>query len=116
MTMISLVANGRCEALVDALQAEFGAILAARIVEAEALDFLWDARVKERYLGQHIDVDVAIEDGAAEFSRVAILSLLAGRWQAGLWLVDGEGRAVELLWKQAFDHQNEALEAFENAV
>ena len=56
MTMISAIANGRCEALVEGLRAEFGAILADRILEAEAADYLWEARLKERYLGQHVDV------------------------------------------------------------
>lgn len=116
MTIISSVRNGRCDAVVDALQAEFGAILAARILEAEAMDFLWEARMKERYLGQHFDLDTGFEDDIAESSRMAILSPLAGRWHAGLCLVDGDGRVIELLWKQVFDRQQEALAAFDRAV
>ena len=112
MTTIDAMANGRCEAVVDGLRAEFGAILAARILEAEAADFLWDARVKERYLGQHFSLE---EDGE-ELSRIAILSALAGRWHAALCLVDGEGSPVELLWKRTFYSLEEAESAFGRAV
>jgi hypothetical protein len=113
MATISAIANGRCEAILDALQAEFGAIMAARILEAEAMDFLWDARVSERYLGQHFAVDGDLGDADTELFRIAILSVLAGHWHAAICVVDGEGRAVELLWKQAIDGQDQALAAFE---
>ena len=116
MTMISALAKGRCDAMVDSLQAEFGAILAARILESEALDFLWDARVGERYLVQHVDLERRFDDDGPELSRVAILSLLGGRWYCAACLVDGEGQAVELLWKQAHAGLNQALAAFESAV
>ncbi len=116
MTMISAMSNGGCEAVVEALRAEFGAILAERIIEAEAADFLWDARVKERYLGQHLDVWFGDEQSETELARIAILSFLGGRWHAALCLVDGEGMAVDLLWKRSFDQQDEAQAAFERAV
>jgi hypothetical protein len=115
MTTIFAMANGGCEARVEALHAEFGAVLAARIIEAEAVDFLWDARVKERYLGQHFDVCFDDEEGETELSRIAILSFLDGRWHAGTCLVDGEGRATDLLWKESFSGQMEAETAFDCA-
>ena len=68
MNTISAMGQVGCEAAVEALRAEFGAVLAARIMEAEALDFLWEARVRERYLGQHFGLD---DDCDAELSRVA---------------------------------------------
>ena len=108
----SAIGNGRCDAAVEALRAEYGAILAERILEAEAVDFLWDARVRERYLGQHF----SLEDDAEELSRVAILSVLVGSWHAGLCLVDGEGSSVELLWKRSFDSRDEAEAAFDRAA
>ena len=107
MNIISTIGRG-CDAAVDALRAEFGAVLAERIIEAEALDFLWDARVRERYLGQQIGFDFDDEDPSQELSRVAILSVLDGRWYAGTCLVDGEGGAVELLWKRQFQSRAEA--------
>lgn len=116
MTMISAMSNAGCEAVVEALRAEFGAVLAERIVDAEAADFLWDARVKERYLGQHFDVWFGDDQGETELARMAILSFLGGRWYAAGCLVDGEGMAVDLLWKRSFDSQDEAQAAFERAV
>jgi hypothetical protein len=106
MNMISTIGRG-CDAAVDALRAEFGAVLVERIIEAEAVDFLWEARVRERYLGQQIGWDLDDED-FQELSRVAILSVLDGRWYAALCLIDREGAAVELLWKRQFGTRGEA--------
>jgi hypothetical protein len=101
---------------VDALQAEFGGIQAARILEAEAVDFLWDARVAERYLGQHIGDEIDAEDTSQELSRVLILSHLAGSWHVGMCLIDGDGTAIELLWKQPFGSRLEAELGFAQAL
>jgi hypothetical protein len=116
MTMISAMANSGCEVVVDALRAEFGPVMAARIIEAEAADFLWDARVKERYLGQHFDVGFGFEEDETELSRIAILSFLGDRWHAGTCLVDGEGRAADLLWNESFGNREEAQSAFDRAA
>jgi hypothetical protein len=110
MNMMTMMGRG-CDVAVDALRAEFGAVLAERIIEAEALDFLWDARVRERYLGQHFGSgfdDNDDDEASQEFSRVAILSMLDGSWYAGMCLVDGEGVAVELLWKRQYGCRAEA--------
>ena len=113
MNTISAMGEASCEAAVEALRAEFGAVLAARIMEAEALDFLWETRVRERYLGQHFGFE---DDGDAELSRVAILSFLDGAWHAGVCLADGEGDAVALLWQRRCDDRGAAQAAFERAV
>jgi hypothetical protein len=115
MTSSMMISNVRCDALADALQAEFGGILAARILEAEALDFLWEARVAERYLGQHIGDELDAEDASQELSRLLILSHLMGVWHVGLCLVDGEGTAVDLLWKRPFGTRAEAELGFAQA-
>jgi hypothetical protein len=115
MNIISTIGMGRCEALVDALRAELGGVLAERVIEAEAADFLWESRVRERYLGQHVD---ALDDDAVsseDISRIAFLSFLDGCWHAGICLVDGEGEAVELLWKGRFASCEEAEIAFAQA-
>lgn len=109
----SAIGTGACEGLVDALRAEFGAVLAARILEAEALDFLWEARVHERYLGQHFGVEY---DGESELSRVAIMSFLDGAWHVGVCVIDGEGDAVALLWRRDCACREEAKSSFERAV
>ena len=116
MTMISAIESGAVAARIGALEAEFGAILAGRIMEAEAVDFLWEARVKERYLGQHFDVCFPPDDEDVELSRVAVLSFFCGEWHAGACLVDGEGRAVDLLWKQSFEVRELAEAAFVRGV
>lgn len=115
MNIISMNPMGRCDARIDALRAEFGGILAERIFEAEAVDFLWDSRVLERYLGQHIDAIPDDERMSEDVSRVAVLSLLDGDWYAGICLIDGEGAAIELLWKRTFDTRDEAEYAFIHA-
>jgi hypothetical protein len=115
MNIISTVGMSRCDALVDALRAELGGVLAERVIEAEAADFLWESRVRERYLGQHIDAIDHEEFSSEEVSRIAFLSFLDGRWHAGICLVDGEGAAMELVWKRAFQRCEEAEMAFVRA-
>lgn len=112
MTTNLAMTNGGCDALVEGLRAEFGAILAERILEAEAVDFLWDGRVKERYLGQHLDVGFCPDGDERELARVAVLSYFDGRWHAASCLVDGEGVAVDLLWKKSFERLDQAEAAF----
>lgn len=116
MTMISAINNARCDAVLEGLRAEFGAATAARIMATEMADFLWEARVKEHYLGQHFDVWFGDEEDESELARIAILSLLDGRWHVASCLVDGEGMAVDLLWTQSFDRRDEAETWFECAL
>ena len=107
MTMISAISTRACDSRVEDLRAEFGGILADRIIEAEALDFLWEGRISERYLGQHVAA-IEEDDLPEDLSRVAVLSSIAGQWHVGLCLVDGEGAAIDLLWKRHFDGREEA--------
>ena len=116
MTTISATAIGRGEAIVEGLRAEFGAIVAERILEAEAADFLWEARVKERYLGQHFDLGFDVDEDETELARVAIMSFLGGGWHAATCLVDGEGAAVDLLWKERFNTREAAEMSFDRAA
>jgi hypothetical protein len=107
--------TGRCDALVEGLRAEFGALQAERIIEAEAADFLWEARVQERYLGQHLDAFLDEETATEDLSRIAFLSLLDGCWHAGICLVDGEGGVVGLSWNRGFARFDNAELEFEKA-
>jgi hypothetical protein len=122
MTIISAIPGGSGDAyarLVGGLKMEFGGAdvgaLAERIFEAERVDFHWNARLRERYLGQHFALDLGDEDAAGELSRIAILSFVADRWHAGVCLVDGDGRAVDLLWLRSFDRREDGGDAFERA-
>jgi hypothetical protein len=122
MTIIPAIPGGSGDAygrLVEGLRMEFGcpdvAALAERIFEAERVEFHWDARVRERYLGQHSHCDFGYENAGEELSRVAILSFVAGRWHAGVCLVDGDGCAIDLLWLRSFDRRDDAAEEFARA-
>ena len=122
MTIISAIPGGSGDAyarLVDGLRMELGcadiALLAERIFEAEKADFHWHARVRERYLGQHFPLDPGDEDAANDVSRIAILSFLAGRWHAGICLVDGGGCATDLLWLRSFERREDAMDTFVRA-
>lgn len=122
MTIISAIPGGSGDAyvrLVEGLRMEFAcsdvAALAERIFDSEKAEFHWDARIRERYLGQHFPLDPG-DDGAGEdLSRIAILSFIAGRWHAGICLVDGNGCAVELLWLRDFERRDDALDTFDRA-
>jgi hypothetical protein len=122
MTIISAVPGGSGDAyarLVDGLRMEFGCadigVLADRIFKAEKVDFHWQARVRERYLGQHFGLDLDDQDAGEDISRIAILSFVASRWHAGVCLVDGDGCAVDLLWLRSFDRREEAADMFARA-
>lgn len=112
MMMMTAVAARRVDAVLEGLRAEFGGIVAGRILEAEALDFLWEARISERYLGQFHDDFWGSDDPGEELSRIAILSLLDGHWHAALCLVDGDGQPCELLWQRVCDARCEAEETY----
>lgn len=115
MTVISAISAGRADAVLEALRLEFGGILAGRVLEAEALDFLWEARISERYLGQYLDDIFGSGAPDEELSRVAILSVLDGQWHVASCLIDNEGRAVELLWRRSFGSPFEAESEFVRA-
>jgi hypothetical protein len=122
MTMVSTIAGRAGDGyaqLVRELQAEFRhhdvRALANRIVESEAADFYWEARLRERYLGQHFGADMEADEAGEELVRVAMLSFFARRWHVGTCLVDGEGGAAGLLWLRSFEGRAEAEEAFARA-
>lgn len=122
MTIISAIMGGSGDAyarLVEGLRMEFRcadvAALAERIFEAEKVEFHWETRVQERYLGQHFPLDYVNEEGGEDLSRMAFLSFVAGRWHAGVCLVDGDGCATELLWVRSFDRREDAAEGFARA-
>ena len=72
--------------------------------------------MKERYLGQHFDLGFDLDEDETELARVAIVSFLGGGWHAATCLVDGEGAAVDLLWKQRFDTREAAETAINRAA
>lgn len=122
MTIISALPGGSGDAfaqLVEGLRLEFRCVdvaaLAARILESERAEFHWSARVAQHYLGQHFELECNNHGEGSELARMAILSFVAGRWHAGVCLVDGDAQAVDLLWLRSFDRREDAADMFANA-
>ena len=85
-----------------------GDALAQRFLEAEESDFLWDARVSERWLGAY----QAQDEEDLELDRVAIVGRLDGRWFVAVSIVDGDGNAQGLMGRRSFRRERQAREAF----
>lgn len=100
-------------ALVSGLEIEFGrgagAALAQRFLEAEEVDFHWDARASERWIGAYPTLD---EDDV-ELDRVAIFGRLDGRWFVAVMIVDGDGNAHGMMGKRLFRGRAQAEQAFD---
>lgn len=99
-------------ALMTSLDAEFGRgvgeALATRFLEAEEGDFLWQARLSERWLG----IYESVEDDDVELDRVAIIGQLAGRWFVAVSIIDGHGQPHGLVGRRSFASEEQALIAF----
>jgi hypothetical protein len=99
-------------ALVSGLEIEFGRgageALAHRFLEAEAVDFHWDARVQERWIGAYESID----DDEFELDLVRIIGLLDGCWFVATMIVTGDGDAHGMMGQRTFDDYREALGAF----
>ena len=115
MTMfqpVGIVSDRVMATLVAGLEIEFGhgagEALAQRFLEAEESDFLWDARLSERWLGTYESADE--ED--FELDRVAIMGRLDGRWFVAVSIVDGDGNAHGLMGRRNFRSERAAHEAF----
>ena len=97
--------------LMAGLEIEFGRgageALAHRFLEAEETDFLWDARIEERWLGSYESID----DDDLELDRIAICGRLDGRWFASVMLVDGDGMAHGTMEKRFCRSRRSAHEA-----
>lgn len=118
MTMvqpISAAADRVMAALVQGLEIEFGrgagAALAHRFLEAEAVDFHWDARLQERWIGAYESIDE--ED--VELDRVRILGRLDGRWFVAVMIVDGDGNPHGMMGKRSFGRASDGRKAFADA-
>ncbi|MDG5488863.1 hypothetical protein NYR55_09575 [Sphingomonas sp. BGYR3] len=103
------------QALIAGLEIEFGhgagEALAQRFIEAEESDFLWQARVTERWLGSY----GSAEEDAVELDRIAVLSRLDHRWFVAVSIVDGDGNAHGLIGRRQFRSEQAARQAFATA-
>jgi hypothetical protein len=102
-------------ALVSGLEIEFGRgageALAQRFLENEEVDFHWDARVLERWIGTYESADE--ED--FELDRIMIFGRLDGKWFVAAMIVDGDGNAHGMMGKRIFGREREARAAFAQA-
>lgn len=115
MQSISEASDRVMAALVSGLEIEFGRsvgeALAQRFLEAEEVDFHWDARVRERWIGTY----ESAEDEEFELDRVAIFGRLDGKWFVAVMIVDGDGNAHGMMGKRDFRCEREAIAAFAQA-
>lgn len=113
MTMVQAIgaASDRVVAtLVAGLESEFGrgagAALAQRFLEAEECDFVWEARISERWLGAYSSDD----DEDFELDRVGVAGRLDGRWFVAVSIVDGDGNAHGLMGRRSVESESQARE------
>jgi len=101
--------------LVAGLEIEFGhgagMALAHRFIEAEESDFLWKARVQERWLGAYESID----DEGLDLDRIAIFGRIEGRWFAAMMLVDGDGMAHGTIGRRDYRSRRLAQDAMTDA-
>lgn len=99
-------------ALVAGLELEFGhgaaAALAERFLAAEEVDFTWDARVEERWLGAY----ESLGEDDFEVDRVAMIGRLDGCWVVAVCIVDGDGMAHGMIGRRSFSKAQAARKAF----
>ena len=102
-------------ALIAGLEIEFGRGagegLAQHFLAAEDVDFRWEARAEERWLGAYDSDDV--DDFWLD--RVAICGRLDARWFAATMIVDGDGNAHGMLGCRTFSSRKAAREAVASA-
>jgi hypothetical protein len=118
MTQVSSIseASDRVMAkLISGLEIEFGSRaaegLAQHFLEAEEVDFHWDARISERWLGAY----EAHTDDGIELDRILILGFLDGRWFVATCIVDGDGNPHFMLGCRKFRSEKAARKAFSDA-
>lgn len=102
-------------ALVSGLEIEFGhgagAALAQRFLEAEEVDFHWDARREERWVGAY----ESMEDDGIDLDRVAIWGQLHGEFFTAMMIVDGDGIARGMMGRRSFESGKAARQAYAEA-
>lgn len=112
MQSIGTASDRVMAALISGLEIEFGSgvgeALAHRFLEAEEVDFHWDARFEERWIGAYQSLD----DTDFELDRVAVLGRLDGVWFVAMMIVDGDGNAHGMMGRRTFGRERAAREAF----
>lgn len=111
--------NQTLEALVLGVEIEFGAGVsrgqAQRFFEAEECDFLWQARLGERWLGRYESAcgeDVDDDEGQVELYRIAVLGSTGEAGSEDTWymatiIIDGEREPHGIIANRAYAHRIE---------
>ena len=98
--------------LVSGLEIEFshdvGEALAHRFLDAEEVDFHWDAREQECWIGAY----ESMEDDDNELDRVRILGRLNGEWLVAVMIVDGDGNPHGMMGRRTYRRKNAAQQAY----
>ncbi|MBL0925381.1 MAG: hypothetical protein IBJ12_13075 [Sphingomonadaceae bacterium] len=101
--------------LISGLEIEFGSSaaegLARHFLDAEEVDFHWDARQSEWWLGAYETQD----DDEIELDRVLVSGFLDRRWFVATIIIDGDGNPHGMLGCRDFEDEKSAIEAFDNA-
>lgn len=112
---ISAAADRVVSALAAGLEIEFGRgageALAHRFLEAEDVEFHWDARVQERWIGTYEGTG----EDEFELDRVRIFGRLDGQWFVAVMIVDGDGNAHGMMGLRNFRRRGDAVRAFADA-
>jgi hypothetical protein len=118
MTTVSTISESAdrvMATLIAGLEIQFGRGaaegLAHHFLEAEEVDFHWDARISERWLG----VYEAQDDDDLELDRIQIMGRLDGRWFVATCIVDGDGNAHGMLGCREFGSESAARKAYQDA-
>jgi hypothetical protein len=113
--IIGMASDHMLAALVSGLELEFGRgageALAHRFLDAEEVDFHWDARIEERWIGAYESADM--DD--VELDQVAVLGRFDGQWFVARLIVDGDGEAHGMISRRGFESIGAAREAFATA-
>ena len=78
------------------------------LIACEETDFLWEARVQERWLGQYESLD---EDDLDD-DRMAIWGRIDGDWFAAIVVIDGNGHVDELIRREQFGNMDTAVSLY----
>jgi len=112
---IAAAADRVLKILIAGLEIEFGRgageALAQRFLDAEDIDFHWEARIAERWIGAYHGG----EEEGLELDTVRIVGHLDGDWFVAVMIVDGDGNAHGMTGKRNFRGRSYAMRAFADA-
>lgn len=113
---VGCVSDRVMDTLVTGLEIEFGRgageALAQRFLAAEAVEFCWEARVAERWLGYY---GTSESEPEVELDRVRIIGFLDGRWFVATMIVDGDGAAHGMTGRRNLAGEADARSALPDA-